>query len=274
MAQLRYDAAEVVNFNAVTVNNVTNPPDAMPGRYSHSPMKTQSVIWLAVGISFASAQAQNSVATVGSSKGGQIKGQVLAEDGTPIPNASVYTVPVGKPKGGIIPLERTDSLGNFLIQGLAEGEVAVHAYKFEDGYPDTKFGFYGNPNESQAPTVMVRAGQSSIATITLGPKSAYLTGSVKDSKTGAAVKATFKLIRLDNENLWISTDPVGDRGEFRLNVPSQTEFRVEVSAKAYKLWRSQDQMQLSAQPIRISPNQNLRIDIRLDKADTPLEAVH
>jgi hypothetical protein len=237
-------------------------------------MSTQLVITLTLGISFASAQAQSSVSMAGSSKVGQIKGQVLAEDGTPTPNVSVYTVPIGKPRGGITPLERTDLLGRFLIQGLVEGEVTVHAYKFEDGYPDTNFGFYGNPNDSQAPAVMVRPGQTSMTTITLGPKSAYLVGSVKDSKTGSAIKASFKLIRWDHENVWISTAPVDDSGEFRLNVPSQTDFRVEVSAKTYKPWTSQDDMRVSAHPLRLSSNQKLRIDIRLDKADMPLKVVH
>lgn len=169
---------------------------------------------------------------------GSIDGTVVDDHQQLIKDARVYALPDNnRPEAGIRRETATDALGRFHLDSIPAGNATVHADKPQDGYPDTSFAFFVT-NSKSVPAVSVSEGRITTVTITLGPKGAWLTGSVVDAETGSIVRdASFTLTRSDNLHIWISTAPVDETGHFSLLVPSGVGFRLRVSSKEYRTWQ-------------------------------------
>ena len=161
---------------------------------------------------------------------GRVTGIVLNEDGQPIAGANVcISTTTGSNTSMVCSGVITDQAGHFEIEHLAMGSFAVSAVKEEDGYP---------PNHNPENKVVLSPQEPTAnVTIKLGPKAAMLIGSVKDSVTGKPVdNIRVHYLPGTNERAGSGTASGFMRGEFRLNLPTTSDFVIVVAAPGYKPW--------------------------------------
>jgi Carboxypeptidase regulatory-like domain len=192
---------------------------------------------------------------------GAITGTVRSSDGAPIAGATVYALPKKNAYHGLLSLEKTDSSGNFRIENVSPGETVIYAYDLDEGYLDPHPAF--NSGNKYLAVVTAIAGGVVSADVTLGPKCAYLVGAVHNSKDGTAVRnASFVLKRADDPNIWLSTSPVEETGNFRFGVPSSTPIDLQVNAVGFAAWRP-DAHQIQELKAGLSSGAEYSIDIQL-----------
>jgi Carboxypeptidase regulatory-like domain len=169
-------------------------------------------------------------------KTGTIDGTVLSAAGAPVAGATVYALPRKGVHHALVTFVRTDSSGRFRLEQVPPGETVIYAYDLEEGYLDPHAAF--NSGNKYLAVVTVAPDAVTPINVTLGPKCAYLVGSVHNSQDGSSVRnASFMLKRADDPNIWLSTSPVEETGKFRLGVPSGTPIDLEVNAAHFTSWR-------------------------------------
>jgi hypothetical protein len=123
--------------------------------------------------------------------------------------------------------------GKFVLHNLAPGSYSVHAYKKDEGYPDTFFAFFVANNKNAWKDAEVSEARTAVVDLVLGPKCAKLKLSITN-EAGSSI------------NAGISFSKAGDReSAYRTGVSEDSEilvppvpFRFEVSAVGYKPWQS------------------------------------
>ena len=199
----------------------------------------------------------------GQGQGGVITGQVVDNNGAPLPSAQVTASEIGNRPGGIIPLAETDAKGHFELQHLKWATYRLYAAKPEAGYPNLRFAFYTR-NQPTAPTVTLTRG-SPLATVTLlvGPKAGVIKGVITDAATGDPVNATIRLERSDAPTLWYARSV---QSEYRVLVPATVGISIEVTAEGYRKWvPSREPDAPTRAPISLKSGQELRLDIKLQR---------
>jgi hypothetical protein len=192
---------------------------------------------------------------------GTIEGTVLSGDGSPLAGATVYALPRHSTYVGRLLPVKTDELGRFRLTSVKPGETVIYAYDLEEGYLDPHAAF--NSGNKFLAVVTVVSGGTVSAEVRLGPKCAYLFGTVQSSQNGAPVRAaSFKLSRADDPNIWLSTAPVDDSGHFRLGVPSATPIDLQVDAERFSPWRP-DARQAQALKAGLKAGEEYELEIQL-----------
>ncbi len=201
---------------------------------------------------------------------GTIEGNVLSADNIPVDNASVYAVPEKGLRTGLRFPVRTDKSGRFRIENVKVGRSVIYVSKPEAGYLEPSFAFYSG-NQPSAVADVIPDGITSVD-IRLGPKCAYLVGSVRNSEDGAPVTgANFRFSRADDPNIWLSIAPLDESGHFRTGVPSDTRFQLRVVAEHFKPWQlGIDQSQTLKDGLSLKPDEEYTIDIQL-QAISPIK---
>jgi hypothetical protein len=131
---------------------------------------------------------------------------------------------------------KTDKNGKFEIH-VAAGRYAIHAFKVEDGYPDSVFAFSLAPN-SEIPKVHLSPGRNlSFGDLKLGPKPAVLHLTAVDAVTGGTLEgAEYTLCQVLRPTYCITSNA---SGVYDVSAPP-TEITIEVSAKGYAKTRYQE----------------------------------
>jgi len=187
---------------------------------------------------------------------GRINGIVLNEDGQPVTHARVCVSLAGSSKTECSVL--TDEAGQFETQHLSMGTFYVFATKEEDGYSMQNQG-------SGQKVVLANQDPGANITIKLAPKAGMLIGTVRDSLTAEPVHR----IRV----AYISTDggatgSTGEyTGEFRINLPTTSDFIVVVTAPGYKGWIYTDPSDQSPS-IHLASGEQKSLDIELVRKPT------
>jgi hypothetical protein len=135
---------------------------------------------------------------------GAISGVVFDEGGRPLMGATVYSRPSGQPSNGRVKTVLTDKGGKFFLDKVPPGLNTVHAFKEEDGYPDTFFAFYVTDPRA-VPQVGVYQQQVADVAVQLGPKAAKMIIQVFDADTNDQIEsAAVELRRPGDPNAYVS----------------------------------------------------------------------
>ncbi len=135
---------------------------------------------------------------------GAISGIVFDENGRPIALANVYSRPTAQPSNGRVISVQTDKDGKFFLERVPPGLNTVHAFKEEDGYPDTLFAFYVTDPRA-VPQVGVYQQQVADVVVQLGPKAAKMIIQVFDADTNDQIEsAAVELRRPGDPNAYVS----------------------------------------------------------------------
>ena len=169
-----------------------------------------------------------------------VRGRVVTDDGEPVRGAEVYLNPMdGPPPPGRRYRQdtvKTDKGGKFEIHAIA-GQYAIHAFKVEDGYPDSAFAFSLAPNR-EIPKVHLSPGQNlSFGDLKLGPKPAVLHLTAVDALTGGTLEAAeYTLCQALRPTYCIASSA---SGVYDVSAPP-TEITIDVSASGYVKTRYQE----------------------------------
>jgi hypothetical protein len=185
---------------------------------------------------------------------GAVRGMVVGENNQPVTQAKVHLAET-KPFVGhrILNMVETNAEGEFTISNVAWGEYVVLAGKEEAGYPDTKLAFYSNlavPKVIASPT-----NAAPYVKVPLGPKAGTLQmTSLTNAETESVVRsASLTLRRGDDQRFFIT---VGINDGAAVLIPSGTDILIEVSARGFKTWTSEEK-------VRVGPEQIHRIAVHL-----------
>jgi hypothetical protein len=196
---------------------------------------------------------------------GTIKGKVVDQAGQPVAEVSIYLSEVGRtaaPRAfGLsrFPRARSNSNGEFVINNIPTGAYQISWAKREEGYADTRLGFYS----LALPIVTLTEGPvGASVTIQMPPKAGVISGaSITDAETGKDItlSATLTLRRADHPEYFITTSArLGD-----LPVPAATDVAVEIQASGYRTWPPRGGPQEGR--IRLEPEEHMDLDVRLEK---------
>jgi hypothetical protein len=190
-----------------------------------------------------------------------IRGTVLDEAGSPVPNAYVAADMMASEKIAKVFETYTDLTGQFVLEGLPFGEYHVSAQKEAEGYLSTR------PNVLQHNSPLeVRVTpdhEADAVTIHFSPRGAMLTGTVRDANTGASIPAEITL-KPENGDGLLGTGTNG-KENFRLAVPANEGFTLLISAPGYTTWTYRE----DANPehpgvLRLGSGSEKKLDVRLD----------
>lgn len=155
----------------------------------------------------------------------------------------------------------TDQNGHFTIEHVPMKSYTVFAAKEEDGYSMVE----QIPGQSVALTANQPFAQ---LTLKLGPRSAMLTGTVRDKATGKPIGPEGKLsiTYVSVEENFSGTISGLDGAKLRANLPADKEFIVFVSGAIYKPWfYINDQ---SRPTLRLEPGEEKVLDVELERKNT------
>jgi 5-hydroxyisourate hydrolase-like protein (transthyretin family) len=169
---------------------------------------------------------------------GAIEGHIVDTKGQAVAGATVFAYNSEGPITGRLSEVSTDKLGRFLLQRVKPGITHVHAFKENEGYPNTIFAVFAIGRV--IPTVRVVEGQTTKEVIVqLGPKAGRLAGKVVDADSGRPLKE-FGITIFNNDNpndpyrsFGISRMVTQTAGGFEVLVPP-VPFKVVVSAPNYE----------------------------------------
>jgi hypothetical protein len=167
---------------------------------------------------------------------GIIRGVAISVPGSPIPNASVYARSMKNIREEVRGTADID--GKFSLR-VPSGDWFVHAYKEDLGYPDSFLWFGGGASEKAWQVVNVRAGQTTEATIELGPKFALLEILIKDEKGNSIAPGLVFTWQgsgdIKHRTSTISHDISGSK---RYYIPPDRSFQFRVEMKGFGTWHS------------------------------------
>jgi hypothetical protein len=202
-----------------------------------------------------------SAAMAGQDSRGIIRGTVLDEAGAPVANAYVAADMMAGGKIATVIETYTDPTGQFVFEGLSFGEYRVSAQKETEGYLSTRPNIF----EHNLPLTLriTPDNLTESTTIRFSPKSAILTGTVRDATTGARIPAEITL-KPENGDGLLGTGTNG-KENFHLSVPANTGFTIEITARGYKPWTYRDE----ANPqqvglLKLDSGSEKKFDVRLD----------
>lgn len=181
---------------------------------------------------------------------GRITGIVLNEDGQPVTHASICVSLAGSSKTEC--RVQTNETGQFEIEHLSMGTFDVFATKYEDGYSEE--------NQRGQKVVLSTQYPGASITIKLAPKAGMLIGTVRDSLTAKPVQQI--------QVAYVSTEGKGSgsagtyNGEFRVNLPTTSDYVIVVSAPGYKSWIYIDPTDQSPS-LRLASGEQKSLDIEL-----------
>jgi Carboxypeptidase regulatory-like domain len=181
---------------------------------------------------------------------GRISGIVLNEDGQPVTHASVCVSLAGSSMTEC--RVQTNETGQFEIEHMSMGTFHVFATKDEDGY--------SGENQRGLKVVLSTQDPGANITIKLDPKAGMLVGTVRDSLTAKPVH--------EIQVAYVSTEGKGNgsagtyNGEFRVNVPTTSDYIIVVSAPGYKSWIYIDPTDQSPS-LRLASREQKSLDIEL-----------
>lgn len=195
---------------------------------------------------------------------GAIGGRVVAENGRPLPRATITVRREDRLVLGIPSSTTGDAEGKFVLAGLVPGLYAISASKEDEFYPDTAYSFYysGKP----LPQVTVSAGNlTGGLVVRLGPKGARITGRVVDATTGLPLwKAHVTFYEPRSPQIYMSTTVKKGTAEFNLLVPSTKPFRMRASAPGFDTWYfGTVSTEEEATPIQLAPGTTKELVISL-----------
>jgi hypothetical protein len=187
-----------------------------------------------------------------------VTGTVLNQEGQPIANANVCIVTTVKPNNTTTMCNNvTDQAGHFEIQHVAMGSFEVLAVKEEDGYAR-----FNRMTGDQIKVVLTLQEPTANVTIKLGPKAGMLIGSVRDSVTGKPVdKIRVIYTAATDERSGGGSASGYMNGEFRVNLPTASDFIVIVTAPGYKPWIYNDPVE--GLSLRLASGEQKSLDIEL-----------
>ena len=192
---------------------------------------------------------------------GTIQGTVLDEESRPLAAARVHIQDRNRTsRHDLIRFFETDADGHFVISHVPWGSYTVQAGKESDGYPDTKFAFYGNyssPTVSLAPPVVTQT-----VTVRMAPRAGIINvNSVVNAMTWENIKSAAITLRRDaNKDLFITASTTMGR----LLAPSGVKIRIEIRAVGYEDWYYPGFTDASRSvPIELRPSEALMLDVKL-----------
>ena len=184
---------------------------------------------------------------------GRITGTVLTQEGQPIANANLC-ISVADTNSALCNW-LTDQAGQFEIPQLPMGSFVVTASKEEDGYA-------GWNNGRGQKAVLTLQEPNANLTIKLGAKAGTLIGSVRDSVTGkAADNIRVLYMAITDERAGSSSAGGYQHGEFKLNLPTTSDFLVFVTAPGYKTWFYND---ANGPSLQLASGEQKTIDVALE----------
>lgn len=194
---------------------------------------------------------------------GSISGFVVDENGKPIAGATVYARLADQGAHGQMNSMLTDREGRFLLGQVRPGLNTVHAFKEEDGYPDTFFAFYVT-SAAAIPHVTVFEGQVANVTVQLGPKAIRVALNVSDSDSNEPIKdASLELRRAADPSVYVSMScrPDGN-GKCQVLIPPQPT-RVKMKKAGYEDLDITDQITAQVLAANRQPSETREMAIRL-----------
>lgn len=198
----------------------------------------------------------------------------MSADNIPAIGISVYAVPEKGHHEGVKFPAKTDEFGRFRLDNVRAGPSMIYAYNSSDGYLDPSFAFYSG-NKPSATVTVVPGGVARVQ-VRLGPKCAYLTGAILSSKDEKPISAAiFKLRRIDDPNIWLSTDPADNTGHFRIGVPPDTAFQLEIIADGFQPWElNVNGLHTSKGAPILQPGQEYSMKVQLQPISESPHSVH
>ena len=166
----------------------------------------------------------------GNTHSGTIEGLVLNPEGQPVSQAVVFARRENFLKG-LIPFDKTDEQGRFVITNLKPGTYEVYASKEEDDYPLPISTFHTGGSIISQQANVYEGQVASDVVIHLAPKAAKLVGRVMDAATKRPKSAQITLRRVDNPNYYFTTG-ADEKGNCRILVPP-VRVTVDVSGPGY-----------------------------------------
>jgi hypothetical protein len=162
-------------------------------------------------------------------------------------------------------LDQTDAddQGRYEFKRLEYGHYALSAEKAEDDYPPLYLSLY--QAEKNPEIELSQTSRRVTFDIKLTKKAGVLVGTVADADTGNPLDA--------NVDFHCPEDPRRDLGgsgltnaRFRVLVPTDAPVTMKVSQTGYEdWWYTRDGV---VAPLRLSPSEVLRLDIKLRRAET------
>jgi hypothetical protein len=189
--------------------------------------------------------------------GGEIKGTVTDQSGSPVVGATVSAVPQFLTFDGITPRSvKTDRNGEFVFRrGLQLGAYKLYSRKDEDGYPDPLKPFYADAKSEAVKVDLTEDHRSATVTVALGEKAGVIAGQVIDADSGAAAKAFLVFMDEDGNRHEVLAD-----GHYRAFLPPGKDVTLMVTAMTQP-YRSQRPIA----PLHLEPGQEIYIDIPVSK---------
>ena len=189
---------------------------------------------------------------------GTIHGTITDEIGKPIAQALVNADPVNnKIRATALRYVETDEEGHFTIDRLEWGLYRLFTKKEQEGYPNTRFGFY---SPDPAPTVGLSSqAPNAEILLKLGPKAGRLRIlSVTDATTAKDLSnvSGVDLRRTSMPRAFIGLGPSDD-----ILIPSDVDVTIKIESNGYESWPPVNQSQLGL--IRLSPGQVFDLRVQL-----------
>jgi hypothetical protein len=186
---------------------------------------------------------------------------VLDGNGKALPGAMVYGLPGENMREQI--RTTADASGRFMLEKLPVGDVYLHAYKEDDGYPDSMFAFY-RTSEHEWVKVSVSAGKTiRDITIQLGVRAAHLSIALTN-EDGSSLNEGAQLIftRSDMPGPYRR----GVSAKESLMVPA-VPFRLTVEADGYEPWHyGGKEWQNTAGLITLKSGETLDLSVQLQQS--------
>ncbi len=199
--------------------------------------------------------------TAADSSTGSVQGMVLDDNGKPLAGAVVYGLPSENMQEQI--RTTADASGRFMLERLPVGDVHLHAYKEDDGYPDSTFAFY-RTSEHEWMRVSVRSGKTiRDITIQLGVRAAHLNIALTN-EDGSSLNDGAQLVftRSDMPGPYRR----GVSAKESLMVPA-VPFRLTVEADGYEPWHyGGKEWQSIAGLITLKSGETLDLSVQLQQS--------
>src|SRR5258708_3093966 len=214
---------------------------------------------------------QPAVRVVAADEGpGLIEGAVMYEDGQPPKKATVSPQPTDRGKAPKGPSPPTGQHRHFPIKHLWLVRFEVNAKKEDEGYPDTRSGFYRDSKIT--PITLSLSHPWATDTILLGPKAGILAGTVADAVTGAPLNPCVDFHRTSDPNNFLSGTGVVN-AEYRVLVPSDRDVIMKIWHEGYLPWYYPGANNKSeAKSLRLKSGEERTLHIRLQPGNNASDA--